>query len=135
MGKRVMIDSNIWISGLLFFGNELELLYILIFGQSEIVTCRSVLLEVNNAMRSKFGMTEIKAEAIWNLMNEVTEQIPEREMVDPFDDDELRILDAAIRSDCDYFVTGDKTILNWGSFGKLQVVRTVEMLKMIELRQ
>jgi putative PIN family toxin of toxin-antitoxin system len=132
MGKRVMIDSNTWISALIFQGNEKVLIDLLISKDFIIHTCRTVRQEVARILIRKFPVTQSGLESFESFLNSNTIEVPEIEKVEPFNDDDLRIMDAAIRSGCDYFVTGDKRILEWGSFGSLQIVKTAEMLKMVE---
>jgi putative PIN family toxin of toxin-antitoxin system len=132
MGKKVMIDSNTWISGLIFRRNEMVLIDSLISEEFRILTCQTVKQEVIRTLARKFNISPSRISYFESYLDNNTIEIPEREAKVPFDDNDLRILDTAIRSDCDYFITGDKRLLGWGSFGKLQIIRTVEMLEIIE---
>jgi putative PIN family toxin of toxin-antitoxin system len=132
MEIRVMMDSNIWISGLMFEGNENDLIDKLLLGDFKIYTCHTVQVEVIRALVRKFQNSNGMILYFKSYADISMIEVSEREKVEPFDDDDLRILDTAIRSDCDFFITGDKRILSWGSFGKLQIVRTVDMLRIIE---
>jgi predicted nucleic acid-binding protein len=89
-------------------------------------------MEVIRALIRKFQKSHGKISYFKSYVDISMIEVPEREKVEPFDDDDLRIIDAAIRSDCDYFITGDKRILSWGSFGNLRIVRTVDILDIVK---
>ena len=98
----------------------------------DIVTCLTVKQEVFRTLERKFKISSSSLSYFKSYLEDITIEVPEREPIEPFDDNDLRILDTAIKSSCDYFITGDKRILSWGSFGRLQIIRTVEMLDIIE---
>lgn len=114
---RVMIDTNIIISAALFpHGRVAQALYKALNAPYEPVLCEYVLDELHRKFQEKFPDKQVEMEAfLFTLQNNVEivdtpdEVVEEEKKIRDVKD--RPILRAALNSDIDYFLTGDKDFL------------------------
>ena len=108
---RVVLDSNVIVSGLNFPGNERLVLYLARRqGRFELCVSRFILQEVARVLVRKFGWSEARAaQAVRELENRATviEPGPSPTLVEGEHPDN-RILACAATAAADYLVTGDR---------------------------
>jgi putative PIN family toxin of toxin-antitoxin system len=109
---RVLLDTNVLISAVLFGGLPRELVRRAPRGEFEVVTSARLMVEFEEILRDRFGVAPEVAQAAraeYELLAMVVRprDIP-RIARDP-DDDE--VLAAAVTGDCALVVTGDRDLL------------------------
>jgi putative PIN family toxin of toxin-antitoxin system len=109
---RVVLDSNIYISALLFGGNPRHVLQLAedcAFGVAFSPEIRS---EVEETLLDKFRWSRIEvamvADVLWPRARLVH---PKRPVVDCSDPDDNRVLECALESSAHMIVTGDRHLL------------------------
>jgi putative PIN family toxin of toxin-antitoxin system len=108
---RVVYDTNVLVSALIFPGSVPEVVYrMALEGRVELITTRALLVELARVLTEKFGWDEVRTEqAVAQLAraSEVVEPSRRVEVVrdDPADD---RVLEAAAEGRADVIVSGDK---------------------------
>jgi putative PIN family toxin of toxin-antitoxin system len=113
---RVLLDTNVLISAVLFGGLPRELVRRVLRGEFEVVTSARLMVEFEEILSERFGMPSAVAQAAraeYELIAVVVRprHVP-RVARDP-DDDE--VLAAAVAGDCALVVTGDRDLLVLGS--------------------
>ncbi len=107
---RVVLDTNVIISGLNFPGNERLVLELALRGRFELCLSRFILEEVAGVLGRKFDWTEERsAQALRALEDAATVVEPRRlpEVIEGGHADN-RILECAVEASTDYLVTGDR---------------------------
>jgi putative PIN family toxin of toxin-antitoxin system len=127
---RVVIDSNVVISGLVFGGNPYIVLLLAVSGYIRSVVSRVILSEIEEALERKFPLSlddkkltiqEFAAESI-NV-----ELIGERISV-VRDLDDNKIIETAIQGKCDFIITGDKDLLKLKKYQNIKIVTPQQFL-------
>ena len=107
---RVVLDTNVIVSGLNFPGNERLVLELALRGRFELCLSPFILEEVAGVLGRKFDWDEERtAQALQAIENAATVVEPRRlpEVIEGGHADS-RILDCAMEASADYLVTGDR---------------------------
>ena len=107
---RVVLDTNVIVSGLNFPGNERLVLELALRGRFELCQSPFILEEVAGVLVRKFDWTEERSyEALRALWDAATVVEPPRlpELIES-DHADNRILECAVEASADYLVTGDR---------------------------
>ena len=107
---RVVLDTNVIVSGLNFPGNERIILELALRGRFELCLSPFILDEVAGVLTSKFAWDEDRVtEALRTLGNAATVVDPPQlpEVIDGGHADN-RILECVAEASADYLVTGDR---------------------------
>ena len=107
---RVVLDTNVIVSGLNFPGNERLVLELALRGRFDLCLSTFILDEVSGVLERKFGWTEDRsAQAISALRNAASIIEPQRrpDVVRPGHPDN-RILECVLSANAQYLVTGDR---------------------------
>ncbi len=107
---RVVLDTNVIVSGLNFPGNERMVLELALRGRFELFLSWFILGEVSGVVTRIFGWDQERAvRAVGALQNAATIVEPPRleEVVEGGHADN-RVLECAVAANADYLVTGDR---------------------------
>ena len=122
---KVVLDTNVLISGILFGGNPRQILELVIKDKIAAYISPAILTEFKEVLiRPKFGLPHEKcfliAREIEDLFCFVFPQITVDLIKD--DPDDNIILECALAADVKYIVTGDPHLLNLASFEKIKII-------------
>ncbi|HEX9774108.1 MAG TPA: putative toxin-antitoxin system toxin component, PIN family [Actinomycetota bacterium] len=132
---RIVLDTNVLISAILFPGGPPEdVLRLAIEGRVELVTSATLLTEYARVLTEKFGHSEGQASERVRRIVAIAKIVKPHERVeevaeDPEDD---RVLEAALASEANVIVSGDKHLLRLGSWRGIRVQRPAEFLAEFE---
>ncbi len=107
---RVVLDTNVIVSGLNFPGNERMVLELALRGRFELFLSWFILGEVSGVLTRKFGWDQERAlRAVSALQNAATILEPPRleEVIEGSHADN-RVLECAVAANADYLITGDR---------------------------
>lgn len=130
--KRVFLDANTLVSGIVFSGPEHELLKHGIRKQFELVTSEDVIGEIVEVINRKFPEKAflvkefLKLAEIKTIQRKYYEKLVEKQKVR--DAKDRHVLAAAIAAKCDFLVTGDKDLLVLKKHGRLAIQTTKGIL-------
>ena len=131
---RVVADTNTLVSAVISKGNEFELLNLAHEGKLEIVLSPQILKEFRNVIsRAKFGFSEEQIDnAFKQLINTTTIVVPSIKLdIIKEDTSDNKVLECAEAGNADYIVSGDRHLLKLKEYKNIRIVRTSEVLKII----
>lgn len=110
---RVMVDTNVLISGMVFHGPERRLLDTIRKSDHVLVLCEQTEREAETVLLSKFSVSESFLQNFLRLFRVERVSLPSRAEIEKFcslirDPKDAPILAAAVTARPDLFVTGDK---------------------------
>ena len=138
MALRVVLDTNIVVSGLEFYGNEHRILQAGRDGQVEIVLCEAVIQEAFRVLSGKFGWSVLSTDQELRQLRgrAIVLDPPSSADLIPQSHPDNRILDCAMSARADYLVTGDrKHLLPLGEYEGVKILRAPDFLKILETEQ
>lgn len=134
MGKaKVVIDTNIIISGIGWNGNPRRVLEKALNQEIEWLISTELFLELAEAMNyPKLGFSESEKEGIQSIIPAIATFVSISEKItlarDPKDD---KVLECAINGQAEYIITGDKDLLELKSVKGIRILTAKEFLELI----
>ena len=132
---RVVLDTNVIISGLNFPGNERLVLELALRGRFELFLSTFIMEETAGVLRRKFDWSEERsAEALRMLGNAATVIYPRQlpEVIEGGHADN-RILECAVDASANYLVTGDRQhLLPLGTHEGVRILNAPRFLSALE---
>lgn len=136
--NRVVIDTNIIVSGLLFGGLPLTILTAAIDRRFVSVTTPDLIEELERVLGSKkFGLSNKEIEVLTAPISESFEIVVPTMRLEtikrcPGDN---RVLECALEGQCSFIVTGDRRdLLSIESFHRVQIVTARQFVEKVKLR-
>lgn len=133
MLPKVVFDTNIYISAIIFGGNPRACLELARGDEIELFTSKSLLLELARKLRSKFKYSEEEIKEIIVGISKFVEIVqPEIKInlikKDPSDN---KVLEVAREAKADFIISGDKRhILPLKKFEETRIVSAADFLKL-----
>ena len=122
---KAILDTNVLISAYVFPGGKPEAVYRLALeGRIEIGTSLTLLADFGRVLGQKFGWIPDQVEAAVAQVTRIAAVVEPSETVqviqaDPADD---RVLEAARAFDADVIVSGDRHLLDLGSWSEIEII-------------
>lgn len=127
---KVILDTNILVSAFVFGGKPEIILRLCIEKQINAITSPALIVEFVEVLIKKFKASTAKIIAVENQIKESFDLVYPTKVVDAVrDEPDNRILEAAIEGECNYIISGDKDLLDLGSFRGIKIVTTDEFLE------
>jgi len=132
---KVFLDTNTFISGMVFAGNERQLLDAVIDGKLELTLSTDVIEETKEVLRKKFPKhTVLFPLFLKSVKHRVISRRGYRELERRYfdmleDKGDIPILAAAVAARVDYLVTGDRGLLEFKKIENTSIVRARELLE------
>lgn len=128
---KVVFDTNIFISAIVFGGNPRVCLEIARSGEIELYTSSTLLLELSGKLKSKFKWDDAGIREAVEGIGEFARLVKAKSKVEIIKDDDSdnRVLECAKEAEADFIVSGDKRhVLPLKKFGKTLIVTSREFL-------
>jgi len=123
---KVFLDTNVWVSATIFSG-LCEELVLQCADRDWLYSSPLIQWEAHDVLARKFAQSP-DACGLFDASWQVAVLIDD--VIEPPDDNDQRLVNAAARAGMDFFVTGDKRVLGW------QAVKRVEgMMKIVTPRE
>lgn len=126
---RVVLDSNIYVSALIFGGNPRRVIEAVQMGFFELAISPPIQAEVERILAMKFAWPQHRIETIaahvWSLAQLAT---PTSTVADCPDNDDNRILECALAAEASYIITGDNHLLKRHPFRGIQILTARQFL-------
>jgi len=121
---RVVLDTNVIISAVLFGGMPHKVLELAIRGEMELFLSIPILDEVRDVlMRPKFGLSAEQATRIIDELYAISEVINPAVSIKVVNDDpdDNMVLECALEAHAEYIVTGDLHLLELGNYEGINI--------------
>jgi putative PIN family toxin of toxin-antitoxin system len=128
---KVFLDTNVWLSAIVFPGLCAELLVALDEAGHEVLTSALVRQETHEVLQRKFAR-HAQAVMRFDLLWARATCVPDA--AEPADDADARLVDAADAAGAELFVTGDQRVLGWDPRGDMRIVGPREAWGMVTPR-
>ncbi len=115
---KVFLDTNVWLSATVFAG-LCEAILTESAQRAWLVTTRLVQQEAHEVLGRKFAhlpQAQVLFDAVW------VEAACVPDVDEPADDNDARLVQAALNAGAAVFVTGDRRVLGWGARGSMQIL-------------
>ena len=134
---RIVLDTNVLISALLFGGKPRRVLDLVISGSADCTLSTVILDELKDVLqRPKFGFSANVCFHIIEELHGACDIISPSVSVDIIrsDPDDNRILECAAEAHAHFIVSGDPHLLDLGKFEKIRILSPADYLKEFEAR-
>ncbi len=127
---KIVLDTNVLISALLFGGLPREILDRVLAEEIVAVTSPALIEELLRTLKQKFGFSDEELAAMQEEMLDVfTVVVPEMTLNILKDEPDNRVLEAAVSGACVTIITGDKELLALGSYKGIAIVSVAEYMQ------
>jgi putative PIN family toxin of toxin-antitoxin system len=126
---RVVVDTNVLISGLLFGGKPAEILDLALDQAFVLLTSPAMEMELIRVLTRKFEVSSAGVTGIIALIRSTSESIQTESMLTLCrDESDNRVLECALDGGANYIVTGDLDLLSMPPFQHSIILRPDEFL-------
>ncbi len=120
---RVILDTNILISGIGFGGKPREILHLILDDKIDATTSPMLLAELEDVINKKFPKLAYGFALISKRIQDKFKIVnPKKSLLISRDEDDNRVLEAAFEGKCDYIITGDKDLLDLKIYKNIKIV-------------
>jgi putative PIN family toxin of toxin-antitoxin system len=128
--ERVVFDTNIWISGLLWRGKSYQFLLLARAKAVQHVHCAEMMAELSEKLRKPFGFSENHVQAVLYDIRRISERVDITGDVhvvgdDPDDD---KFIECALVADATAVVSDDHHLHELGSYEGIPILSAAEFL-------
>jgi len=127
---RVVLDTNIYLSGIIFGGNCRHILDLMIKKKIKAVISPAILLEISQKLKQKFKWSQTQIFTTIKTIIKSTKAVQPKIKIkvvkaDKSDD---KIIEAAVTGSANYIVSGDQHLLKIKQYQKIKIVTPQEFL-------
>ena len=132
---RVVLDTNVLPSALVFGGRPRQVIELLARGLIDVVISEEILTEMRRHVTNKFpAFTDdlVKFEILLEQDSE-TVRLGSITITLCRDPDDNRIIETAVLGSCNYIVSGDKDLLILKTYEDIQILKPAEFLEQLSV--
>lgn len=129
---KVVFDTNVFISAILFGGNPRKILELAREGEIRLFTSSAILLELAEKLYIKFQWSQEEIKDVVLGIGAFTQTVKPQTKIHKItaDPDDNRILECAIKAKADFIISGDKHhMLSLKEFEGVKIVSPTEFLE------
>jgi putative PIN family toxin of toxin-antitoxin system len=129
---KVVFDTNVLISAILFGGFPRKCLELAIEGEIELNISEEIIREFEGVLRrEKFGIAEENLRYITSSLDLIANFVSPKAKLDIMkkDPQDNMVLECAIESKADFILSGDTHLLELSEFQKIKILKPAEFLK------
>lgn len=131
---KVVLDTNVFISGIFWEGNEEKILDLCINGDIINYTSPYIIAEIDRVLHyEKFSLEDSEIERILHIYISFSKIIIPHRISNIVVDDpsDNKFIECAISSNANHVITGDKHLLSLVSYFDIDILKASEFLKLI----
>ena len=129
---KVVLDTNVLISAILFGGKPRQILEKAIRGEMRLCLSEPILEELRGVLqRSKFDYSPEMIQFILTELTGIADVVNPSEMIDLVleDSDDNRILECAVEAKANYIISGDFHLLKLSRYRNIEVLNAAAFLE------
>lgn len=133
MPERVVFDTNVMISGLVWRGRAYQCLLLARTRVVQALYCTDMLAELSEKLRYKFGFSENRIQATIYEVRRFAErvEISNSLRVVSADPDDDKFIECAVVGKADVIVSGDYHLLDLRRYGQIPILSAAEFVARI----
>jgi uncharacterized protein len=127
---RVVLDTNIYLSGIIFGGNCRHVLDLAIKKKFTVVSSPAILLEISQKLEKKFKWKKEQILLIIKTLSKTTLVIEPKIGLDAVkkDKNDNKIIEAGVEGGVEYIISGDKHLLELRKYKGIEILSPAEFL-------
>lgn len=131
---RIVIDSNVWISALVFGGKPRQIFERVVTDGWTIVVSEEIFTEVRRVITIKFGDFLDDFEDFRAILQPYTDKVRlgEIKVVACRDEDDNRVIETALIGNTHYIITGDKDLLVLSKYNSIAILKPSDFIDSIK---
>lgn len=134
MKPRVVLDTNVFISAVLYGGNPRKVVDLAIAEEIEVYISLDLIDELGRVLREKFTLGSVEIDKIISEIKDfaefITPQVQFRVIKkDPSDD---KVLECAVAAKAHFIISGDRHLLDLGGFRGIKIVNPAESFRIFK---
>lgn len=127
---KVVLDTNVLISAIAFGGKPKEVVDLVLEEKIIALTSPILLAEFKEVYRKKFPLLAEDFELTVKSIEEIFEISQPKKTLDILnDEDDNRVLEAAVEGKCSFIITGDSDLLTLKKFRQIEILKPDDFLK------
>lgn len=129
---KVVVDTNVFISGILFGGNPQEIIKAWL--NKKYIFCSSPELkaEIINKLQEKFSLPTATIQNVEEALDTKTKKyIPKKKLFICKDPTDNFLLELALEAQANYIISGDKLVLKLKQYNKTKIISPKNFLKLL----
>jgi putative PIN family toxin of toxin-antitoxin system len=132
--SRVVLDTNVYISALLFGGLPGSLLDLAFLRSFTLIISPALLEELDEKLRVEFGVSVEDAALVRARLEKVAEVVQPRESLSVIadDPDDNRVLECAVKGEADVIVSGDRHLLELARYQGISIITVRQFMESAE---
>ncbi len=129
VARRLVLDTNVYISAYGFDGKPAALMRAIIEGEFELLVSPAILAEVADKLYDVLGFDDVHVRETIGQICRIAEIVrPVARVQVIADDADNRVLECAIEGAADAIVSGDRHLLELGSFEGVEILKVADAL-------
>lgn len=130
---KVVLDTNVLVSAIIFGGKPGQIVYSIVEEKIIAVTSPILIAELKEVLTKKFPLREMDFKLAIKNVEEIFRTVQPKKTISILrDEDDNRVLEAALEGKCNYIVTGDKDLLDLKTLKKIKIVTPDTFLSKID---
>lgn len=131
---RVVVDTNVLVSGIVFRGNPHQILQAVIDRRIQAISSKTLLAELTEILSKKMDYSPDKIRQITDQLEDLIEIVQPEKIIEVCrDTDDNRVLEAAAAGKSDFIVTGDKDLLVLKKYKTIRILTPAEFVDHISI--
>lgn len=127
---KVVLDTNIYLSAIIFGGNPRKLLFLAIQNKIVLYSSAEILLEIAQKLKTKFHWSAEKINFTVKSIGQLAALVSPKEKLkiikkDPSDN---KILEAAVVAKADFIISGDNHLLKLKKYKGIKIIQAADFL-------
>lgn len=127
---KVVLDTNVYLSGIIFGGNSRHILDIAIKGKIAVVTSPVILLEISDKLKNKFHWNKEQIIVTIKSIAKSSEVVTPKEKLQIVkkDSSDNKIIEVAVEANTDFIISGDKHLLDIKKYQNIRIISPAQFL-------
>lgn len=127
---RVVLDTNILISGTVYAGKPRKIILLALENKVKSIISPVLLSELNEVLSKKFKLYPRDIDLLGRQFKKHFTFVHPRKVFNVLrDEPDNRVLEAAVSGNCEYIITGDKELLNLVEFKGIKILTAFQFLE------
>lgn len=127
---KVVLDTNILISALVYGGKPEQIYNLVLEKQMIAITTNILIAELLENLTKKFNFEQGRIEQLGRIIKKHFNVVHPKDIIKVIrDEDDNRVLEAAIAGNCEVIITGDRDLLDLGNFEDVEILTPEEFLE------